>query len=62
MAKKSKNGASRGFSNINLGEARKRRIKKYRAKKELEGTPLPYIEDAVNALCDKSLDLEGIPA
>lgn len=60
MAKKRKNGASKGFSNIDLGEVRKGRIKKYRAKKELEGTPIPYIGDAVNALLDKALELENV--
>lgn len=60
MAKKSKNGASKGFSNIDLGEVRKGRIRKYRAKKELEGTPLPYIGDAVNSLIDTALKLENV--
>lgn len=60
MAKKSKSGSSKGFSNINLGNERKGRIRKYRAKKELEGTQLPHIDDAVNALIDTALELEKV--
>jgi hypothetical protein len=60
MGKTSKTEQKRGLSQINLGEERKSRIRKFRAKMEMKGTTISSIDDAVNTLLDKALELERV--
>lgn len=58
MATKSKKASGSSKSNIDLGKERKRRISDFRAKKHLDGVIIPNLDQAVNMLVDKALDLE----
>lgn len=60
MAKKVKQEERPAAHTIRLGGDRKDRIENYRAKKQLEGTPVPNLELAVNQLLDKALELEQV--
>lgn len=60
MGQKAKNGGNRSTSTIDLGRVRKKRINLYRAQEEVKGTEYRTIDDAVNALLDKALDLEKV--
>jgi len=62
MKSKSKTLQKEAAHTIRLGEFRSRRISKFQAKRELAGEERPTIEQAVNTLVDRALDLEAIPA
>lgn len=58
MSNKSKKTSGRSTATIDLGKARKERIADFRAKRHLAKQPIPTIEEAVNILVDKALELE----
>ncbi len=60
MAKKPKSAHVRSTTTVDLGKVRKERIARFRAKKQLEGTPIPNLELAVNQLLDRALELEQV--
>lgn len=61
MTKKLKITPTKSHSMVNLGEARKARIARFRAKKAYEGEAIANNPEAINHLVDRALDIEGIP-
>jgi hypothetical protein len=60
MLKTTKKRDSRSTSTIDLGKERKKRIKRFRSLQDPEGTRFSTIDDAVNTLIDKALELEQV--
>ena len=59
MAKDSKRGDQSSRSVIDFGKERKKKIADFRAKRQLADKPIPTLEEAVNILVDKALELES---
>lgn len=58
MRKKNKTEHTPSYSNVDIGVERKRRINVFRAKRELEGTRMDKIDDAINELIDLGLEAD----
>lgn len=60
MKSKSKTAQKPAQHTIRLGEERRERIERFRAIKRVNGIKISTIDEAVNLLVDKALDLESI--
>jgi hypothetical protein len=58
MSNTPKNAQESSWSTVDIGKARKERIKRFRAKRLLENKPTGSAEETINALLDIALDIE----
>lgn len=60
MAKKSKNRVGRHLTHVELGPVRKKLLADFRAKKQLDNTPVTSDEKAILQLLDTHPELEKV--
>lgn len=60
MAKKLKTTTRIAAHTIKFGEERKEKIERFRAIRRADGQVISTIDEAVNMLVDKALEVEGI--